>query len=116
MVVPTTPATTGPTKPTTQLNTHFSINQSIDQSSIGHWLNLLVLSLITGVYPDANGESLRGHVMDPEDLDGAQEMQRHRADRHSVLVAVADGQPAGHHVRIAYRFHLGKMRRRTKLY
>lgn len=64
---------------------------------------------LTGVDPDADCETLRGHVAYFEALDGAQEMQSHRADLQSVLVAVADRQTAGHHVRITDRFHLAKM-------
>lgn len=64
---------------------------------------------LTRVYPDANGKTLSGHVADSEDLDGAQEVQSHGGDFPSVLITVADGYAAGHHVCIADGLHLVKM-------
>lgn len=56
--------------------------------------------------PDANGQTVGGPVADPEDLNGAEEMQCHGADLQGVLVPVADGNTTGHHVGVANGLHL----------
>ena len=57
---------------------------------------------------DANAQlqSLVRPVPDPEVLHGLQQVQGHGGDLAGVVVAVADGQAARHHVRVADRLHL----------
>ena len=85
----------------------------------GHWVGLVRLYLspvvpsLTWVYPNSNCKTLGRHVVDSEDLDGAEEVQSHRRYFQSVLVAVADGNATGHHVCITDGLHLGNKQKCT---
>lgn len=58
--------------------------------------------------PDANGQTVGRPVADPEDLNGAEEVQSHGADFQGVLVPVTDWNTAGHHVGVTNGLHLFK--------
>ena len=70
----------------------------------------------TRVDSDAQLNRLVGAVPDPEVLHRPHEVQGHRGDLAGVVVTVADGQAARHHVRVADRLNLVRPSVRLYIY
>lgn len=113
IVLPTTPATTGPVYAKNRrlrlrvflgivsyiAFLHISYNMYSPQYTYSMYLD-------TRIYPNPQGQFLIRQMPNSESFDGRQEVECHGRDLLRMTSTVTDRLPTGHHICIPYSLHL----------